>query len=173
MSDLKEYSVSEPNDEMDKFAERARQELAARDFLVFPRGISIEGPMAMWPVEEPVGPFLDLAKAMGCRLAYFNSDVLYPTDLIDAVATMLSEVDDAVDAPTPEEFLAQIGLASHPAVQSYLQFGKEHYGLVTSVRVEWVADGVVHRLWRYADWHRTLMDKATEVADLIEEQEER
>ena len=163
--------MTERPDEMGKFAEHARQELEARDFLIFPNGISIEGPMAMWPVDEPIDAFLDLAKTLGCRLAYFDADVLSPADLIDAVATQLNEVTDAVDAPTPEEFLAQVGLASNPAVQSYLRFGKEHYGRITSVRVEWIHDGVVHRLWRYADWHRVFMDKATEVADLIEEGE--
>ena len=161
--------MTEPHDEMSKFAEHTRQELEARDFLVFPRAISLEGPMAMWPVEESVPTFLDLAKAMGCRLAYFHADVLQPADLIDAVATQLSEVVDAVDAPTPEEFLSQLDLVSYPTVQDYLRYGKEHYGQVTSVRVEWIHDGVVHRLWRYADWHKNFMDKATEVAELIEE----
>ena len=156
---------------MGKFLEHARQELAARDFLVYPSGISIEGPMAMWPAEEAIGPFLDLAKSLGRRLVYLTAHVLQPADLIDSVATLLSEVDDAVDAPTPEEFLSHIGVASYPAVKSYLRYGKEHYGEVLSVRVEWVHDGVVHRLWKYADWHKTFMDKATEVADLIEEPE--
>jgi len=156
---------------MGKFLEHARQELAARDFLVYPSGISIEGPMAMWPAEEAIGPFLDLAKSLGRRLVYLTAHVLQPADLIDSVATLLSEVDDAVDAPTPEEFLSHIGVASYPAVKNYLRYGKEHYGEVLSVRVEWVHDGVVHRLWKYADWHKTFMDKATEVADLIEEPE--
>jgi hypothetical protein len=156
---------------MGKFLEHARQELAARDFLVYPSGISIEGPMAMWPLEEAIGPFLDLAKSLGRRLVYLTANVLQPADLIDSVATLLSEVDEAVDAPTPEEFLSHIGVASYPAVKSYLRYGKEHYGEVLSVRVEWVHDGVVHRLWKYADWHKTFMDKATEVADLIEEPE--
>ena len=156
---------------MGKFLEHARQELAARDFLVYPSGISIEGPMAMWPAEEAIGPFLDLAKSLGRRLIYLTAHVLQPADLIDSVATLLSEVDDAVDAPTPEEFLSHIGVASYPAVKNYLRYGKEHYGEVLSVRVEWVHDGVVHRLWKYADWHKTFMDKATEVADLIEEPE--
>jgi len=156
---------------MGKFLEHARQQLAARDFLVYPSGISIEGPMAMWPAEEAIGPFLDLAKSLGRRLVYLTAHVLQPADLIDSVATLLSEVDDAVDAPTPEEFLSHIGVASYPAVKSYLRYGKEHYGEVLSVRVEWVHDGVVHRLWKYADWHKTFMDKATEVADLIEEPE--
>jgi hypothetical protein len=156
---------------MGKFLEHARQELAARDFLVYPSGITIEGPMAMWPAEEAIGPFLNLAKSMGRRLVYLTAHVLQPADLIDSVATLLSEVDDAVDAPTPEEFLSHIGVASYPAVKSYLGYGKEHYGEVLSVRVEWVHDGVVHRLWKYADWHKTFMDKATEVADLIEEPE--
>jgi len=163
--------VTEAHDEMGKFLEHARQELAARDFLVYPSGISIEGPMAMWPAEEAIGPFLDLAKSLGRRLVYLTAHVLQPADLIDSVATLLSEVDDAVDAPTPEEFLSHIGVASYPAVKSYLRYGKEHYGEVLSVRVEWVHDGVVHRLWKYADWHKTFMDKATEVADLIEEPE--
>jgi hypothetical protein len=156
---------------MGKFLEHARQQLAARDFLVYPSGISIEGPMAMWPAEEAIGPFLDLAKSLGRRLVYLTAHVLQPADLIDSVATLLSEVDEAVDAPTPEEFLSHIGVASYPAVKSYLRYGKEHYGEVLSVRVEWVHDGVVHRLWKYADWHKTFMDKATEVADLIEEPE--
>ena len=156
---------------MGKLLEHARQELAARDFLVYPSGISIEGPMAMWPAEEAIGPFLDLAKSLGRRLVYLTAHVLQPADLIDSVATLLSEVDDAVDAPTPEEFLSHIGVASYPAVKSYLRYGREHYGEVLSVRVEWVHDGVVHRLWKYADWHKTFMDKATEVADLIEEPE--
>ena len=164
--------MAEPRDEMDRFAEHARQELAARDFLIFPRGISIEGPMAMWPADEPIEPFLDLAQTVGSRLVYFNADVLGPVDLIAAVASQLTEVDDAVDAPTPEEFLSHIGLASEPAVQEYLKFGREHYGLITSVRVEWILAGVVHRLWKHADWHRGFMDKATEVADLIEERGE-
>jgi len=163
--------VTEAHDEMGKFLEHARQQLAARDFLVYPSGISIEGPMAMWPAEEAIGPFLDLAKSLGRRLVYLTAHVLQPADLIDSVATLLSEVDDAVDAPTPEEFLSHIGVASYPAVKSYLRYGKEHYGEVLSVRVEWVHDGVVHRLWKYADWHKTFMDKATEVADLIEEPE--
>jgi len=163
--------VTEAHDEMGKFLEQARQELAARDFLVYPSGISIEGPMAMWPAEEAIGPFLDLAKSLGRRLVYLTAHVLQPADLIDSVATLLSEVDDAVDAPTPEEFLSQIGVASYPAVKNYLRYGKEHNGEVLSVRVEWVHDGVVHRLWKYADWHKTFMDKATEVADLIEEPE--
>ena len=163
--------MTEAHDEMGKFLEHARQELAARDFLVYPSGISIEGPMAMWPAEEAIGPFLDLAKSLGRRLVYLTAHVLQPADLIDSVATLLSEVDDAVDAPTPEEFLSHIGVASYPAVKSYLRYGKEHYGEVLSVRVEWVHDGVVHRLWKYADWHKTFMDKATEVADLIEEPE--
>jgi len=163
--------VTEAHDEMGKFLEHARQELAARDFLVYPSGISIEGPMAMWPAEEAIGPFLDLAKSLGRRLVYLTAHVLQPADLIDSVATLLSEVDDAVDAPTPEEFLSHIGVASYPAVKNYLRYGKEHYGEVLSVRVEWVHDGVVHRLWKYADWHKTFMDKATEVADLIEEPE--
>jgi hypothetical protein len=154
---------------MGKLLEHARQELAARDFLVYPSGISIEGPMAMWPAEEAIGPFLDLAKSLGRRLVYLTAHVLQPADLIDSVATLLSEVDDAVDAPTPEEFLSHIGVASYPAVKSYLRYGREHYGEVLSVRVEWVHDGVVHRFWKYADWHKTFMDKATEVADLIEE----
>jgi hypothetical protein len=156
---------------MGKFLEHVRQELAARDFLVYPSGISIEGPMAMWPAEEAFGPFLDLAKSLGRRLVYLTAHVLQPADLIDSVATLLSEVDEAVDAPTPEEFLSHIGVAPYPAVKSYLRYGKEHYGEVLSVRVEWVHDGVVHRLWKYADWHKTFMDKATEVADLIEEPE--
>ena len=163
--------MTEAHDEMGKFLEHARQELAARDFLVYPSGISIEGPMAMWPAEEAIGPFLDLAKSLGRRLVYLTAHVLQPADLIDSVATLLSEVDDAVDAPTPEEFLSHIGVASYPAVKNYLRYGKEHYGEVLSVRVEWVHDGVVHRLWKYADWHKTFMDKATEVADLIEEPE--
>ena len=163
--------MTEAHDEMGKFLEHARQQLAARDFLVYPSGISIEGPMAMWPAEEAIGPFLDLAKSLGRRLVYLTAHVLQPADLIDSVATLLSEVDDAVDAPTPEEFLSHIGVASYPAVKSYLRYGKEHYGEVLSVRVEWVHDGVVHRLWKYADWHKTFMDKATEVADLIEEPE--
>ena len=120
---------------------------------------------AQWPC----GPFLDLAKSLGRRLVYLTAHVLQPADLIDSVATLLSEVDDAVDAPTPEEFLSHIGVASYPAVKNYLRYGKEHNGEVLSVRVEWVHDGVVHRLWKYADWHKTFMDKATEVADLIEE----
>ena len=163
--------MTEAHDEIGKFLEHPRQELAARDFLVYPSGISIEGPMAMWPLEEAIGPFLDLAKSLGRRLVYLTAHVLQPADLIDSVATLLSEVDDAVDAPTPEEFLSHIGVASYPAVKNYLRYGKEHYGEVLSVRVEWVHDGVVHRLWKYAEWHKTFMDKATEVADLIEEPE--
>ena len=163
--------MTEAHDEMGKFLEHARQELAARDFLVYPSGISIEGPSAMWPAEEAIGPFLDLAKSLGRRLVYLTAHVLQPADLIDSVATLLSEVDEAVDAPTPEEFLSHIGVASYPAVKSYLRYGKEHYGEVLSVRVEWVHDGVVHRFWKYADRHKTFIDKATEVADLIEEAE--
>jgi hypothetical protein len=147
---------------------QANEEASSRGFLIFPGGISLEGPMAMWRPEEGIGQFLDMAVALGKRILYMRSRLLGPGELIDTVAVALSDAIDALDATTPERFLEEAGVAAEPEARDYLEFGKEHYGQRMDVNVEWVHEGIVHRFWKHSDWHRDLVDKASSVAELIE-----
>jgi len=156
------------SDAMSQLLDQVNREVFARGFLVFPGRVGAEGPTAFWPVTQGIVGFLDLAASLGKRMVYVDSDALTPDDLIDAVGTQLVEVHEALDADTPEEFFELAAVSGEAEVKDFLRFGKEHYGRVTRVSVEWVNEGVVHRLWQYADWHVALMDKATEVADLID-----
>lgn len=148
------------------------EDASSRGFLVFPASISLEGSSAMWPAERGIAQFLDLAGALGKRILYIRSRELDPDELIDSVAIALSGAIDALDADTPEQFLREAGVIAEPEAQDYLAFGQKHYGERIDIRVEWVHEGVVHRFWKHARWHGQLLDKAGEVAELIESIEE-
>jgi hypothetical protein len=135
---------------------------------MFPGSLSLHGVSATWPVNEGIAGFLDLAASLGARIVYMKANSLSQGDLIDAVGSFLSQVPDALDAETPEAFMELAGVGSDPEVEEYLRQGMEHYGQLQSVRVEWVLDGVVHRFEKYASWSGALIDRAAEIADLIE-----
>jgi hypothetical protein len=118
-----------------------------------------------------VAGFLDLAVSLGARIVYMKANSLQAVDLIDAVVSFLSDVDYPVDAATPEAFMELAGVGSEPDVRDYLRQGREHYGHVQSVIVDWVHDGVVHRFHRYAPWWGGLIDRAGDVAELIDSAE--
>ena len=153
---------------IDQLWQQANEEASSRGFLVFPGGISLEGPMAMWNPDEGIDQFLDIAVALGKRILYMRSRLLGPGELIDAVAVALSGAIDALDATTPEQFLKDAGVEAEPEARDHLEFGKDHYGQRMDVNVEWVHEGIVHRFWKHPDWHRDLVDKAASVAELIE-----
>ena len=159
------------SDELDALWQQVNAEVTARGFLIFPGSLSLEGGYASWPVKEGIAGFLDLANSLGARIVYLKADPFEPGDLIDAVGSFLSEVHKALDADSPEAFMELGGISSEPEVQVYLRQGREHYGHLQSVRAEWVHDGVVHRFQRYAAWYGALIDKAAQMADLIEDTE--
>ena len=159
-------------DDMELLWREVNQDASSRGFLVFPASISLEGAMAMWPTERGIAQFLDLASALDKRVLYIRSRELAPDDLIDSVAIALSGAIEALDAETPEQFLREAGVIAEPEAQDYLAFGQKHYGERMDVSVEWVHEGVVHRFWKHARWHGQLLDKAGEVAELIEPSEE-
>ena len=156
------------SDDLDALWQEVNAELSARGLLLFPGSLSLQGVSASWPVKEGIAGFLDLAVSLGVSIVYMQAYSLSESDLIDAVGSFLTDVPDALDADTPEAFVELAGVASEPGVQEYLRQGKEHYGQVQSVHVEWVHDGVVHRFERYAGWYGALIDRAAEVSDLIE-----
>lgn len=159
-------------DEMELLWREVNQDASSRGFLVFPASISLESSTAMWPAERGIAEFLDLASALGKRILYIRSRELDPDELIDSVAIALSGVIDALDADTPEQFLREAGVIAEPEAQDYLAFGQKHYGERIDIRVEWVHEGVIHRFWGHARWHGQLLEKAGEVAELIESLEE-
>lgn len=167
-----ECSVPPTEDEMELLWREVNQHASSRGFFVFPASIALEGSVAMWPAELGIAQFLDLASALGKRVLYIRSRELGPDELIDSVAIALSDVIDALDADTPEQFLREAGVIAEPEAQDYLTFGQKHYGERMDVSVEWVHEGVVHRFWKHARWHGQLLDKAGEVAELIDSSEE-
>jgi hypothetical protein len=157
------------NSDLEQFWQEVNAEVSARRFLVFPGALSLQGVSATWPVKEGIAGFLDLAVSLGVRIVYMKGHSLSESSLIDTVATFLSDIPEAVDADTAEAFLDLAGVGSEPEAEQYLRQGEEHLGQLESVHVGWVHDGVAHRLERHAGWYGALMDRAAEVADLIEQ----
>ena len=155
-------------DEMDAFWDEVNREVSARGFLPFPGSLSPDGVHANWPGQEGIGGFFDLAGTLGVRVVYLRADRLEPGDLIDAVDSFLPDVHVGLDAESPEEYVQLAGVGSEPDVQDYLRQGKKHYGQITSVRVDWVHDGVVHSFQKLAAWYGRFLDSAAGVAELIE-----
>jgi len=166
---IRNESVPQSSSDLEQFWREVNAEVSARRFLVFPGSLSLQGASAIWPVQEAVAGFLDLAVSLGVRIVYMRAHSLSESSLIDTVATFLSDIPDAVDADTAEAFFDLAGISSEPEVQQYLRQGKEHLGQLESVHVVWVHDGVAHRFERYAAWYGALMDRAAGVADLIEQ----
>jgi hypothetical protein len=160
--------MAKREDRMDAVWDEVAREVSSRQFLVFPGSVSLQAVRALWPTDQPIGPFLDLAAQLGVRMVYLRSDVLTPEQVLDAIAVSLAEVSDALDAPSPEEFVRLAGIAQEPAARELIAFSKEHYGRRASVHAEWVHEGVVHAYSAYSDWHSALFDKAGEVADLLD-----
>jgi hypothetical protein len=156
------------SDELETLWQQVNAEVTQRGFLVYPGSLSLEGVHANWPLKEGIAGFLALAASLGARVVYLKASPLEPSDLIDAVASFLSGVPEALDADTPEEFMEMAGVSSEREVQDFLRQGKDHYGHLQSVSVEWVHEGVVHRFERYATWYGALIDMAADVADLVE-----
>ena len=166
---IRNGSVPQSSSALEQFWQEVTAEVSARRFLVFPGSLSLQGASAIWPVQEGIVGFLDLAVSLGVRIVYVKAHSLSESSLIDTVATFLSDIPDAVDADTAEAFFDLAGIGSEPDAEQYLRLGKEHLGQLESVHVAWVHDGVAHRLERYAGWYGALMDSAAEVADLIEQ----
>jgi hypothetical protein len=153
---------------MDSLWDEVNREVSGRGFVPFPGSLSLEGVHASWPLQEGIVGFLELASTLGVRVVYLGADRLEPGDLIDAVDSFLPDVQVGLDAESPEEYAQLAGVASEPDVQDYLRQGERHYGQITSIRVEWVHDGVVHGFQKLAAWYGGLLDSAAGVAELIE-----
>ena len=165
---LKGALVPAKLDDIDTLWQQAAAEASSRGFLVFPGAISIEAPAAMWPQEKGILAFLDLAKTLGKQIVYLNSDRFTPQAVLDSLALALDDPRDVFEADTPETFFSQIGISAQPEVRDYLRLASQHYGRRTSVRLEWVHDGIVHRFLVHADWHMPFLDKTADVVDLVE-----
>ena len=159
-------------DEMDQLWRKVNDEVASRDFLVFPGSISLGGEMAIWSGDDDVGSFLDLARTVGSQIIYLKSRRLTPNELINSVAVSIVSEFGALDADSPAEFLQRSGLIVDPVAVDYLKYGKKYYGRRLDVCAEWIHNGVVHRFSRYANWHTELMKKAANVAELVDGIEE-
>ncbi len=147
------------------------KDIPARGLLVFPAGIQSEAIEAMWPTDKDVAGFLDFAQKLDVRVVYLSSEVLAPDTLLELVASMLPRSNVALEYDTAEEFFEAVDILSDSVVADYLSFGRERFGRKSTIRVEWVHDGVVHRFFAVANWLGKLMDKAAEVSDLLEPEE--
>jgi hypothetical protein len=159
-------------DKLDRLWQTVNEEVSSRGFLVFPGSVSSDAPAAMWPTAKGIGPFMDMALALGCRVVYVHSRQLTPGELIDSVAVSLAAAIDALDADLPEQFLEQAGVAGEPMAMEFLKFGKQYYGRRVDVSVEWIHEGVVHRFCEFSEWYGPLLDKAGDVAELIDTRDE-
>ena len=159
------------SDDMDRLWDKVQREVSSRGFAMFPSSISLEGPMAPWPRDRGVGPFLDLAKSVGALIVYAESNVLSATDPLDAVATALGRPLEELGAESPEQAFVDLGISSEPEARSVLEFARAHYGQRASVRVDWAHAGVVHRFLRYAAWYSELMERVEGVAGLLDARE--
>jgi hypothetical protein len=159
-------------DKLDRQWHTVNEEVSSRGLLVFPGSISLQAPWAMWPTGKGIGPFLDMALALGCRVLYVHSRSLTPDELIAAVSVSLASIIDALDADLPEQSLEQAGVAAEPVAMEFLQYAKQYYGRRMNVSVEWVYEGVVHRFSEFSDWYGPLLDKGSDVAELIDARED-
>lgn len=160
--------MNAPKDKMNELWERVNQEVSARGFTVYPGSIMTSGATAIWPFDRGIAEFLDLAKGLGRRIVYLESEEFGPDDIIDAMATLLSHVYDAFNADSPEALFDELGMSSEPKVREYLRYAQQHYGRRSRIVAEWVFEGVAHRFSKIAEWFGGFMDMSTSVADLIE-----
>ena len=155
-------------DTLDILWEQATAEASSRGFRIYPGAISIEATSAMWPLEDGIPAFLDLAKALGKEIVYINSKRLTPQEVLDSLALALEDAQGVFEADSPEAFFKQVGASSRPEMREYLGLASHNYARRTRVTVEWVHEGIVHRFLEHADWHTTFMDKTADVAEIVD-----
>jgi hypothetical protein len=122
----------------------------------------------MWPSEKDVSEFLDVAQKLDVRVIYLSAETITPDTLLEMVASMLDDSTVAFQHETAEGYFEGAGILSDKRVGQYLSHGKERYGRKSTIRVEWVHGGVVHRYLAVANWLGKLIDNASEIADLLE-----
>ncbi|HLE05640.1 MAG TPA: hypothetical protein VI729_13635 [Anaerolineales bacterium] len=155
-------------DTLDILWEQATAEASSRGFRIYPGAISIEAPSAMWPLEDGIPAFLDLAKALGKEVVYINSNRLTPQEVLDSLALALEDPQEVFGADTPVAFFMQIGASNRPEMREYLELTSQYYGRRTRVSVEWAHEGIVHRFLAHADWHTIFIDRTADVAELVD-----
>jgi hypothetical protein len=141
--------------------------LTIRDFLIYPSDISCSGPIAYWPLEEDYSEFFDFAEELGVKLIYMKKIDFTPEDPLELLFSLSSEDILDEEVASVEEYLDRLGIGLIPAAVEYIEFGKQYEGRLASIRAEWVYAGVVHAYWHIADWYTYMIEKASDLQDLI------
>jgi len=162
--------MKETDSPMTRFLAEVRDHITRRGLLTFPDSLIADGHVVFFPVELGLPAFFDLAAALGVHMVYLSTDTLEPQDVLDDLAQLVEEADETFGGDSLEVFFRDQGLLANAKVKRFQNVVTGHAGLLRSVRVEWVHEGVVHRYWRFADWHRALMDQVTEIAELLDAQ---
>jgi hypothetical protein len=156
------------SDPLEVLAQRASAEALARGLGIFPGGISLGATDALWPEEQGIGPFLDLAKTLGKQMIYLATDRLTVESVLDSLALSLDDGEEILDEASPEDFFRRIGLSDKRDVREFLKAASEYYGRLRRVSVEWVHEGIVHRYLVHASWYTPFLDSVADVAELAD-----
>ena len=145
-----------------------QSEIASRGFVVYPNYIFSTEHKAIWPEEEEIAKFLDLADMLERKIIYVHSSKFDSEEALDLL--LLSAPSDLVDydVKTVRECLRSLGVESSEEAKDYLKTTKFYEGHRVSIRVEWVFDGIIHTYLRSPAWYTDISELAARVLDLSE-----
>lgn len=152
--------MTETDFNLDKHWEEVQSEIASRGFIVFPSSILLSERTALWPIEEGLIKYLDLALLLERKVIYLHSSKFNSEDALDLL--QLSSPDDSVDydISTVRECIQYMGVENRSVAKDYLKTTKFYSDRRMSIHLEWVYDGIIHSYWRRADWYADIADLA-------------
>ena len=145
-----------------------QSEISSRGFLIYPHSIlSTEG-TALWPEEEGITRFLELAQELDRRILYVDSSEFTSDYALDMLLLSAPDNYDDYDVETVSECLEALGVRSSVEAKEYLKISKFYEGRIYQIRIEWVYEGIVHAYWRKSNWHKDIYAQAERVTELSE-----